>query len=187
MPPIGHAASSSNPAWRSDEGRDSTTSRSASGGRTSSGPTRPAARTRRCRRTRAKSAGGEVQSDGEQQEERHRRNGQIQKAFTRRDQDGTPGRESLPLDAQLLHAGLERGGLDGENASRPIGAADAPSCLSEHVENMSAFDFLERQRRLQHLGASEPSGSATRSVGPSVRIIDRSMTLRNSRTLPGQE
>jgi sulfatase modifying factor 1 len=41
MPPIGHAATSSNPSCRSDEGRKSATSRSASGGSGSSGPDGP--------------------------------------------------------------------------------------------------------------------------------------------------
>ena len=58
----------------------------------------------------------------------------------------------LPLDAQLLHAVLERRGLDGQNARRPIAAADAPSCLFEHIDDMAAFDFLERLRWLQHRG-----------------------------------
>ena len=47
-------------------------------------------------------------------------------------------------DAELAHAGLKSGALHAQDASRALGAGDAPLRLPQGTEDMLAFGFFER-------------------------------------------
>jgi len=47
-------------------------------------------------------------------------------------------------DAELAHAGLKSGALHAQDASRALGAGDAPLRLLQGTEDMLAFGFFER-------------------------------------------
>src|SRR6266581_2039013 len=79
-----------------------------------------------------------------------------------------------PLDAELFHPRLERGGLESEQAGGALGPAHAPAFLLEHGEDVLPFDVFQAQ---------EPGFAGGGLAGGPVTQLERRSLRDNERAL----
>ena len=91
-----------------------------------------------------------------------------------------------PTQAELRHARLERRRLEAQTVGGATLAADAPAGRLEHTAGCARARRRAACRSRPAACAPACVGSVTCRVVACARIMARSMTLRSSRTLPGQ-
>ena len=95
------------------------------------------------------------------------------------------------LDAELAHAGLQRGALDAEKLRGSVGAGDAPLGLPQRAQNVLALRFLQRGRRSRSEDGSRRISkwdNSRGSVSPAPMNSMPSLSLsRETRARPSRE